>query len=103
MRVPSKSAVLRYFLAVALCPATLAATGGERTPEAATTVAAVQARPDSYQQPLVVTAITAEDSECAPAEMTQGAAAGAPARAPICPEGEKVQCTLGPPPVCHCE
>jgi hypothetical protein len=24
-------------------------------------------------------------------------------RVPFCPPGEKVVCTLGPPPVCHCE
>jgi hypothetical protein len=24
-------------------------------------------------------------------------------RVPVCPEGEKMVCTLGPPPVCHCE
>jgi hypothetical protein len=36
-------------------------------------------------------------------ETTQAEDTGATSRAPICPEGEKLKCTLGPPPVCHCE
>jgi len=35
--------------------------------------------------------------------MQTGATAAALAKVPFCLPGEKVKCTLGPPPVCHCE
>lgn len=52
------------------------------------------------------------DADSATPGSSEGAVAGAataidaeamPRRVPFCLPGEKVVCTLGPPPVCHCE
>jgi hypothetical protein len=47
---------------------------------------------------------TPETSEGALVEAaTETNAEAMPLSVPICPPGEKLKCTLGPPPVCHCE
>jgi hypothetical protein len=39
----------------------------------------------------------------APLAANRVAPAQSVSRVPFCLPGEKVHCTLGPPPVCHCE
>jgi hypothetical protein len=54
-------------------------------------------------QPASESNVTVAENDGAFVETTETQVTGTTARAPICPEGEKLKCTLGPPPVCHCE
>lgn len=76
MAVSSTSKALRLFSCLILCALAI---GGR----ASTLVAAL----DSFA-PLAANRVT-------PAPNVS--------RVPFCLPGEKVRCTLGPPPVCHCE
>jgi hypothetical protein len=75
MAVSSKSKALRLFSCLVLCAVALAV--GSR---ASTLVAALDSFPANRVTP-----------------------AQSVSRVPFCLPGEKVKCTLGPPPVCHCE
>jgi hypothetical protein len=104
MRVSSKSAVLRWLLALALCPAVLTARGREATPDTSTGASSlVQTRADGVRALPAIDQGTVEENEDALVAAALAHDETARARVPFCPEGEKVKCTLGPPPVCHCE
>jgi hypothetical protein len=102
MRVFSKSSVLRWLLAVALCPAALSGGGRDVTPEGSAGPSVVLTRADSFSASPASHQITVEESDGVLVATLQTEADITSAR-PICPDGEKVKCTLGPPPVCHCE
>lgn len=103
MRVSSKSPVLRWLLAVALCPAALSAGGRDATPEGSAGPSVAPSRQDTFQASSASDQPTVAEVDGALVVMLQTEDTTTPARAPICPDGEKVKCTLGPPPVCHCE
>jgi hypothetical protein len=98
MRVSSKSPVLRWLLAVALAPAALSAGGHEVTREAAGP-SVVASRHDSSLSS-ASDQLTVAEIDGALVVTTEN---NMRPQVPFCPEGEKVKCTLGPPPVCHCE
>jgi len=75
MSVPRKFPAVSWLFAV-LCPIALAAGGHEATPKASTPAAVV-----------------AQDEQTVSHRKPSD----------FCLPGEKLVCTLGPPPVCHCE
>ena len=103
MRVSSKSPVLRWLLAVALSPAALSAGGRDATPEGSAGKSVAPSRHDCSQPSPASNHVTVDENDGAMVETTQTKDDTTPARVPFCPDGEKVKCTLGPPPVCHCE
>ena len=103
MRVSSKSSVLRWLLAVALCPAALSGSGRDAAPAGSAGPSVALTRADSFSASPASDHITVEESEGVWVATLQTEADTTPARRPFCPDGEKVKCTLGPPPVCHCE
>jgi hypothetical protein len=103
MSLSRKSRLLSWFLAVALAPAALAASPREATPEGSAGVVVVQTRPDSFQQPLAADQATPEEQESACVEEAGAEDESANGRASFCGPGEKVKCSLGPPPKCWCE
>jgi hypothetical protein len=121
MSVSSKSPVLRWFFSLVLCPVALAAGGLEQTPEGSTAAPMEQTQaaalsasnaemgsklvsaPNCFQQ-LAADHTGSEESEGAVIEKTKETEAEAlPMRMPFCLPGERLRCSLGPPPVCWCE
>lgn len=103
MRGSSKSPVVRWLLAMALCPAVLSAGSRNATPEGSVGPSVVPSRHECVQTASAIKEVTVAEDDGAFVETTQTEDTRTPARAPICPDGEKLKCTLGPPPVCHCE
>ena len=103
MRVSSKSSMLRWLLAVALCPAALSGGGRDATPEGPAGPSVVVTQADAFSASPASDHVTVEENDGVLIATLRAEADIAPARAPICPDGEKLKCTLGPPPVCHCE
>lgn len=89
MNAPSKSATVRWLSALVVCTVALAACGRGSTPVGSTEVP-VKPAPSAAAVPPPVAA-----NPSTPAPNAR--------RVPFCLPGERVVCTLGPPPVCHCE
>lgn len=79
----SKSRVFRLFVPLALCAVAFTAAGREQGQAKAPAKPADKAPVVAKPAPSAVEILMS--------------------RVPFCPPGEKVVCTLGPPPVCSCQ